>query len=192
MRIAVFDLECTTFEAVGPGMLLCCAIKELDGEIRSMRYDQYHCRIGKERDLVRAVNNELKKYDMLIGFNCDQFDLRWLFSRSLALDLPFDLEPLTYDLYKASNRLGVKTKENRNGHPKHSLAFMVDFFSLKQDKTGIYSRAWWDAVWQEGEKRKEALDNIEAHCVSDVNMTEELYRKILPLDKRVTIRRWRV
>ena len=192
MRVGIFDLECTSLEAVGPGMLLCCVVKELDGETRILRYDDAHCKIGHERDLVRAVNNELKKYDMLVGFNHESFDLRWLLSRSLALDLDFDLSPFSYDLYRASNRLGFRTALNYKGHPKHSLAFVIDYFAIPQEKGSVYPRSWWNAVWLTGEKRKDALDAIVLHCVADVNLTEKLYKRILPLDKRATIRRWSV
>ena len=192
MRIATFDVECTDFSAIGPGFLLCTTIKELDGESSTFRYDSYHCGIGHERDLVRAVNNELRKYDMLIGFNSENFDLRWLFSRSLALDLTFDLNPFSYDLYRASNRLGIKTPLNSKGHPRHSLGFLIDFFGIEQGKTVIYQRDWWQAVWGNVEERAKKLTEICSHCESDVRLTEQLYHRIMPVDKRAIIRRWNV
>lgn len=192
MKIATLDLECTSFSAVGPGFLLCTVIKPLGEKAEVFRYDTYHCKIGRETDLVKAVINRIGHFDLIVGYNSENFDFRWLVSRSMALGLDMCLNPLSYDLYKAVKRLGIKTEPGYNGKPRAGLKHIVDFLGIENTKTEVYQREWWNSVWEKGEKRGEALDKIVEHCVADVELTEKLYWKLLPVDTRVNIRRWRM
>ena len=66
---------------------------------------------------------------------------------------------------------------------------MADFLGLKQEKTSIFPREHWQTVWGLGEERKLAMDNLVEHCVADVNMTEQVYWKLLKADPVWGIRR---
>ncbi len=189
MRAAVFDIETSDLAAVGAGVLLCCVVKPVGGKARVLRYDGAHYELGRERRLVAAIIAELGKYDLLIGHNIDKFDLCWLKSRAAVFGIPWELHPLTYDTLKAFKRIGLRTRQNNFGKPSAGLAFVVDFFGIRQRKTGIYPRAHWDTIWAEPRRRKEAHDDLIAHCVSDVEMNEEIYHRLLALDSNAVIRR---
>jgi len=163
---------------------LCVVVKPLKQPVQVYRYDKFKCKPGAEKKFVRAVNDILDGYDLLIGHNIIRFDLPWLRSRSVFFDLPELPLKWAYDTCRVFRRLGYKTVPNGLGKPSAGLAHVTDFYDLDQEKTGIYPRAWWKSVWAEGPKeRSKALDNIVAHCISDVRMNEQIYWKLVRSDR---------
>jgi hypothetical protein len=96
-----------------------------------------------------------------------------------------------YDTLQAVRRCRIRTQTGMKGNPIYSLAFVVDALGIEQMKTAIYPREHWVGVWAEGKKQAECLDNIEAHCIGDVIMTERVALKLLKIDTQATIRRFR-
>lgn len=189
MRIVTFDIECSGLDAVGSGFLMACVIKPLDKKPIIFRYDEMSCRPGRETTLVNRVVEELNKYNMLIAHNGLRFDFPYIKSRCIQLGLKLPNPPFIYDTLLAFRRTGYKTVPNVVGKPSAGLGHVCDFFGLSQKKTSVYPREWWKAIWQEGEQRRRAMDNICDHCVSDTEMTEEIYWKLLETDRVWGIRR---
>lgn len=190
MRTAVLDIETTALEAVGAGVLLMAAIKEPGTNARVLRIDQYDCKPGKEIPLVEDILKAIGEYDILIGHAIDGFDWPYIKSKAAIfnLGLPSPL-PLSYDTLKGWRRIGFRTKMNNYGKPMGSLDMVIDFFGLVQKKTKIYPRAHWQSVWGSKRKRTVALDDLEEHCVSDTEMTEEIFHRIFAADTAAIIRR---
>ena len=200
LRSAVFDLETTSLEGVGAGMLLCGCVRSLsNGKTRTFKLDDYKYdpspEFGmferQERDLVAALVGELEQYDLLIGHNIDRFDLHFLRTRAYVHKLPFCMTPLTYDTMTAFRRVGMRTVMNAVGKPTARMDMIADFLGLDQLKTKIYPVDWWQTIWGSDKDRAEALSDIVDHCVRDVRMNYQIYERLLPVDEKAVIRRWR-
>lgn len=193
MDTCTFDIETTSFAAVGSGILLCVVVKPLNQRPVVFRYDHLHCRPGHEKRLVKAVFDELRKYNLLIGHNIDGFDLPWLRSRAIQLGVDAHLQTFafTYDTLKAFRRMGFKTFHNpKTGKPSAGLGHCVDFFGIEQKKTVVgMSREHWLTVWGSGTERQRAMDALVDHCLADVWMTEKLYSHLTHVDNVTPIRR---
>lgn len=189
VKAAVFDIETSSLDAIGAGVLLCAVVRPLGKRETVFRADEMGCRFGQEKELVDAVTAELEQYDLLIGHNIIGFDLNWLRSRSVYFNTAQLSRKFAYDTLKAFRRLGYKTVPNHFGKPSAGLGHVVDFFGEDQLKTGIYPRAHWDIVWADEARRKEMMGELVNHCSADVRMTERIYLKMLPLDEKASLRR---
>lgn len=189
MKVCVLDLETTALEAVGSGMIVCAVIKPLNEAVKVFRYDKLGDKPGKEVKLVRGVIEELDKYHLVVGHNVDTFDWGMLKSRAVMLNLRQPKPILSYDTMKAFGRTGFRTSMNYVGKPTKALDHIIDFFDLEQEKTKIYPREHWKTVWETGVTQKKAMDNLVAHCVADVIMTEKIYWRLIDIDTVDRIKR---
>ena len=179
----MFDIETSSLDAIGAGVLLCAVVRPLGKAAKVFRGDEMGCKWGQEKELVDAVTAELTGYDLLIGHNLIRFDVPWLRSRSVyfkTVELP---KRHVYDTMVGFKRLGFKTVPNHFGRPSAGLAHVVDFFGEDQEKTGLYPRHHWDIVWGDDRARAEAMGDLVNHCVADVRMTERIYWELLSRDK---------
>jgi DNA polymerase elongation subunit (family B) len=199
MNSAVFDIETTSLEGVGGGILLCVCVRPLrTGRTRTFRIDAYNYDPDpdygfferQEKDLLATVLDELAKYDMLIGHNIDRFDMGFLKTRAVILGQPWLLHPFTYDTMKAFRRTGYRTIMNHFGKPSAGMAMVADFLGLEQTKTSIYPAEWWSSVWGNEKKRRETMAHIVDHCVRDVRTNAEMYERLMPVDDKALIRRF--
>lgn len=189
MNTCILDIETTGLEAQGAGVLLCAVIKPYQKPSKTFRIDRAHCRPGREAPLLRQVVDELGKYNLIVGHNVDKFDLPFLRSRCLILGVDWRLRPFTYDTMRAFKRTGLRTVLNSWGKPSAGLAMVVDFFGIKQQKTAIHPREWWQSVWGDSKQRQLALIEITSHCRKDVAMNEKLYHILLDLDTKAIVRK---
>lgn len=191
MDCAVIDLETTSLSAVGEGFILCGVVKPLREKPIVFRYDELHCKPGKEKRLITQLVEVMSTFDMLIGHNINRFDFPYVKSRASILGVPFNLRPLTYDTMLAFRRIGMLTARNpMTGKPRANLDHVVDFFNIPQMKTKVgYPNAHWRNVWATGSERGEAMDTLVEHCVYDVQMTEAVYLREIKLDPVWGIRR---
>lgn len=182
MNIAVLDLETTSLDAVGGGMIVCAVLKPLEGDPVTYRYDEFHDRPGHEKKMLSDLLLSLRGYHLLVGHNIVGFDWGMLKSRAAILGVPFLHHPLAYDTMLAFKRTGLRTVLNGVGKPTAALDHIVDFFGYRQEKTKIYPREHWKTVWETGEERTIAIDHLVEHCVADVEMTEKIYWRLLDFD----------
>jgi uncharacterized protein YprB with RNaseH-like and TPR domain len=199
MRSAVFDIETTALEGIGAGMLICACVRPLATQrTRTFRLDTYSYEPShefgvfdrQEKDLLNALVDELKTYDLLIGHNIEGFDLGFLRTRAYRHNVPFPLNPFTYDTMKAFRRVRMRTVLNQIGKPTASLAMIADFLGVKQEKTAIYPVEHWKTLWGNDLERITALNDIVDHCTKDVRMNTQVYELLLPYDEKASIRRW--
>lgn len=189
MKTAIVDIECSALEAVGAGFLICAVIKPEGEKPKVFRYDTMHCKPGKEKRLIKAIVDELMQYDVLVGHNICRFDFNYLKSRAMVFGIDIPKRPLVYDTLAAFRRCGFLTRPNGFGKPTASLAFVVDFLGIPQEKTALYPAEHWKTVWERGEERQTAVTKLVRHCVADVAMTETVYRRLFEIDNAVLIRR---
>lgn len=181
-------------------MLICTCVRPLaTNRTRTFRLDAYQYEPDptnygfferQEKDLLSEVLQELAKYDLLIGHNIDGFDLGFLRTRAQRFNVPFFMNPFTYDTMKAFRRIQWRTVLNRIGKPTASLAMIADFLGVKQEKTAVYPVEWWGSIWGKEAERMDAMNNIVDHCSKDVRMNAQVYELMLPHDMKARVVRW--
>src|SRR6266853_6754141 len=84
MRIAIFDIETSTFGfKANSGFILCCGIKELGKPIKMLVRDNMQPDPLNDKKLVTQIYDELSKMDMVVGHNIKWFDMPFINSRLL-------------------------------------------------------------------------------------------------------------
>ena len=199
MKSAVFDIETTSLEAGGAGMVLVVCVRPLStNRTRTFRIDNYRYKPSpqygfferEEKDLLNDVVGELDKYDLWIGQNINNFDIPFLRSRAYRQRIPFPYMPLTYDTMVAAGRIRFRTILNHFGRPSKSLDIIADFLGIDQEKTKMYPVEHWKTIWNNESERLKAMNDLTDHCQRDVRMNSQVYDIFLPLDRKVLIRRW--
>lgn len=200
MKSAVFDIETTALEGIGAGVLICGCVRQLStNRTITFRLDEYTYKFSdefgfferQEKDLLINLLGELKKYDLLIGHNINNFDLGFLKTRAYRHDVPFFLNPITYDTMYAFGRVKLRTIASAfTGKPTKSLAMVADLLGVRQEKTSIYPVEHWQGIWGKKAERTEAMNDIVDHCQRDVRMNSQVYEILLPQDNKLILRRW--
>lgn len=188
MKACVFDIETSGLDAIGSGTLLCAVIRPLRGKETILRADEFNGELGNDKRLLKAVIDELSKYNLLIGHNVINFDINWLRSRCIYHTMPTLPRRFAYDTFRGFKRVGYKTVPNRLGRPSAGLGHVVDFFGFDQEKTSMFPRAHWATVWKRGAERKKAMDDLVDHCRADVAMTEKIYWELMPIDTSANVK----
>ena len=192
MKTATMDIETTSLDAVGAGILLCVVFEDYETkEQKIFRVDEYRCKLGKETPLLKDVIEWMNKYQMLVGHNIQKFDINFLMTRCVRLSLDFTPNPFVYDTLKAFRRTGLLTVQNAFGKPSAGLDMVVDALDGVQMKSKIYPASWWESVWDSKGARKQAMNCIVEHCQADVKMNASIYPQLLAMDGKAVIKRWR-
>jgi len=200
LKSAVFDIETSALEGIGAGMLICACVRPLStGRTRSYKLEgqyEYSKDFGfferQEKDLLIALLDELRKYDLLIGHNIERFDLPFLRTRAYRHGIQFDMMPIVYDTMQAFGRVRLRTIVNaQTGRPMKSLDMIADLLGVTQEKTKIYPAEHWQNIWGNEKQRAEAMGTLLDHCVKDVRMNAQIYDILLPLDSNLNIKRWK-
>lgn len=174
---AVFDIETTDFSAGGiDAHLVCCVILPLNSDEPEVLQIEYKDKRSDTR-LLKEVSRALSKYQILIGHYITGFDLPWLNTRLAYHQAPqLSGKFFTYDTYFAAKRMGLRP------HRK-SLAFLADFFHLKQKKTSIYPVSWSHIDSPNESMFYKTRTEIVDHCISDVGMNREVFYAEWPIDR---------
>jgi len=184
VKTAVFDIETTDLSAVS-GFILCAVIKEVGKKPTVLRYDRFRDKPGREIKLLKAILSELSKYDILVGHNIANFDIPFIKTRGMVLDVDIDLNPFVYDTLPAFRRTGILTKRGFAGRPIASLGFVADALGVPQMKTAIYPRE--HAQTHFGLNTETSMAKLVEHCVADVIMTEQVFLRLLKFDRKAKI-----
>tara|TARA_R110000850_G_scaffold72024_11_gene158724 strand:- start:25755 stop:26714 length:960 start_codon:yes stop_codon:yes gene_type:complete len=132
-------------------------------EVHSVEWDSDHCDEQLMRDFLPIYNQS----NMVVGYNNDNFDNKWINARAVKHRLDVNLHVKSFDVYKQAKRI-IKI-------PSYSMAYLCKYFgvTLKQSHEGI---KMWEMI-QSGtvEQQREYLDKMLAYNVGDIISTEELY-----------------
>jgi len=166
--LGYLDIETTGLKA-NVDIMLSWAIKTRDKD--EVHYDvikkseifngKYDYRIVKS--LVKALDN----YDLIFTYYGTGFDVPFMRTRALDHDLPFPkFRSLSHkDLYYL-----VRSKLQLH---RSSLKAATEFLGI-DGKTNLDPRVWRDARYG----NKEALDYVLEHNVADVEILEDLHKRI--------------
>lgn len=168
-----FDIETTNLTA-NYGIMLCAVVKSQYGKPRVFRLDEHRNGIRSEdKRLVRAVIEELGKYQYLVSYNGIRFDTKFINTRALYHRLTPLGEKLHIDLLNVARRV-LRTNNRR-------LDTVVNFLEVEEKKTAIDPKYWRWAML--GDSR--AMDEVVKHCVQDVLALECVHQRLAPYIKTV-------
>ncbi len=170
---AVFDLECTSLNA-DFGVVLCGVVLPALGKPRVFRADKLNerwdsCR-SDDSAVVKAIADELVKYDILIAHNGAKFDLPFLRARLAKHGLP--PFPNTIKLVDPVWLARNKWKMSYN-----SLEQLANFLGIKDPKTRVAGDKWLAASLDGCRK---AMNYIVEHCIKDVHTLDKVVGALKP------------
>lgn len=146
----------------------------LTGKVQSIsQWDFPDWKKGRwnDKSLVKYFREIIIKYDIIVGQNSDQFDIK-LFNSRLAFHgfeaLP---ESQTFDTKKLAKR---KLKL-----PSYSLETMANFFGLE----GKYHHSGLDMWFKSRDGDRSAQKEMTHYCNIDVLKTKDVFYKLLPFVK---------
>jgi uncharacterized protein YprB with RNaseH-like and TPR domain len=162
---ACFDLETTNLSA-DFGVILCACIKPAHGRMIVLRGDEL-CPTWKrgrsnDKQLVEAIANCLKTYDILVAHNGLRFDIPFLRTRLARWGLP---------PFPAKKLLDPVQVARRNLRMSGNSLDRIGDLLIASKKTPVTGETWLAAAL-DGSKR--AMDYIVDHCRKDVLMLCEL------------------
>lgn len=137
-----------------------------------------------DKKLLKEFLKEYNQADLVIGFNNDKFDNRYINTRALRHDLEVNTHVKSLDLMKEAKRLFRL--------PSYSMNYIARYLGLetKLQHSGL---SMWEAI-QYGSKKeaKEAMKLMIEYNVQDIIVTEQVYlsmRKYLkhPIHAGVTL-----
>lgn len=165
-----FDIEATHLKP-NVGRILCTSFKPLGGDVYTF---SCHDRRFKKDDvfddsaLAVATRDELEKYDIIVGWNSKNFDVKFVNSRLI--------------------RVGERTKEAQY-HVDGMWSFRSKFSAWSglanvqklihpggTEKTSIAWEQWMRALGWNRVIAKQAIAEIVEHCELDVMVLEDVYR----------------
>lgn len=121
-----------------------------------------------ERDILRKFSKVAAKADIIIGHNGDNFDIKWLKSRNMILNLP-PLPPIkSIDTLKLA-RSNFTLNSNK-------LGYLADILGIgrKTDTGGM--QLWKDVM----ARKPEAIKHMVRYCNNDVILLEKIFNRIAP------------
>lgn len=130
-----------------------------------------------ERDMLLRFWNEIGSYfkndfPLWVGHNICEFDLRFLFHRSLinnvkpTLEIPYNDKPWSENVFDTLYE--VMGNNNAGG----SLDAISKVLGIGQKTEGMHG----SEVWPEYQKGN--IGKITEYCMQDVNLTREIYKRL--------------
>lgn len=138
-----------------------------DGKVHHLHWDlEKKC----DEQLMRDFIVEYNKADMVVGYNNNNFDNRWVNARAMKFGLPVNMFVKSYDLMR-------KLKKHVR-IPSYAMAFVANYFecTLKLSNSGS---AMWDKI-EEGTivERVEGIAEMLEYNIGDIVTTEEIFLKL--------------
>jgi uncharacterized protein YprB with RNaseH-like and TPR domain len=163
-----FDLECSSLNA-DFGIVLCGVIKP-DGQTpKVFRLDDLSKEWDKRRSndypVIKAIADELVKYDIIAAHNGAWFDLPFLRTRMMRWDMP------ALPKIKIIDPVQILRKHLRLS--SNSLDRATNFMGINT-KSSVDGEIWLKAAL---DGSKPAMNYIVKHCVEDVKMLEQVVAK---------------
>lgn len=123
-----------------------------------------------DEKLLEKFLKVYNKADMVVGYNNNNFDNRWINARALKYNLFVNVYVKSFDIIKHSKRLFRI--------PSYAMAYLAKYIgvTLKQSHEGILM---WDMI-EDGtpEEQAEYMQKMIDYNVGDIITTEEIFLKI--------------
>ena len=169
-KIGHFDIETSGLNA-SYGIVLCYCIQEENSDkIWGRRITKNELRTCLDYKVIKACVRDLKRFDIVTTYFGTGFDLKFIRSVALMMDIPFPHYSTIQHIdlyYVVKNKLKL-----HNNKLKTACSMLLG----TTEKTEIDPHHWKKAIHQ-GDKK--ALEYIYDHCKRDVRDTKRLYHKII-------------
>lgn len=134
-----------------------------EDEIHALTWDKDH----SDETLLRKFLPIYNSASMVVGYNNDKFDNKWVNTRAAKHRLEVNLHVKSFDLYKQARKV-LRL-------PSYSMEYLANYYGLtpKLKHEGI---SMWDKIqFGTPEIQEEALKNMVDYNVGDILTTEEIY-----------------
>lgn len=137
-----------------------------DDTVHHLHWDLETC---SDEQLMRDFVVEYNKADMVVGYNNNRFDNRWINARAMKYGLPINVFVKSFDLMKNLKRL-IRV-------PSYAMAYIAEFFgcTLKLKHAGI---VMWEKL-EKGtmEEKRQYIAEMLEYNIGDIITTEEIFLK---------------
>ena len=127
---------------------------------------------GKESLILQKFWEVAKTADLFIGFNILDFDLRFIYQRSVILGVRPTLD-LNFARYRSSPIFDVMREWSKWESHNISLDTLAKALGLKSSKDGAINGSNVEKAYEEG-RLKEIYD----YCERDVELTRKIYNRL--------------
>jgi DNA polymerase I len=128
-----------------------------------------------ERELIRAAFKKILEYPVLITFNGDDFDLRYLYNRAKNLGIPETENPIQIQRQEASLKHGIHIDLYRFFTNKSVQVYAFSNKYSEHTLNGIAEALLGKTKIEfEGEISDLSLDRLASYCLNDSMITYEL------------------
>lgn len=137
-----------------------------EDKVHYLTWDKDHC----DKQLMKDFLKEYNQADMVIGYNNDRFDNRWINARAMKYGLDVNVFVRSYDIMKEEKRVFRV--------PSYSMAYMAVYSNVVH-KQGHEGNHMWNMI-QTGtpEEQAEYLQKMVDYNIGDIIATEELYYRL--------------
>jgi uncharacterized protein YprB with RNaseH-like and TPR domain len=167
-KMGFIDIETTNLKA-NFGIIICYAIvDDTTEEVTTRILTKNDLRTCLDEKVVKQCVHDMREYDRLIGYYSTKFDIPFIRTRALALNLDFPEygEIVHNDLYySVRNKLCLNSNRLENA--------CRSIFG-ETEKTRIDADHWIKALMGD----TKALAYIQDHCIKDVLETRKLYHRL--------------
>jgi uncharacterized protein YprB with RNaseH-like and TPR domain len=173
MKIAAFDLETSGLEGDW-GCILCASFCPITdeatiGEAYTLTRNVRPKDPMDDGSLAKKIKAEIEKYNLIVGWNSKLFDIPFLNSRLLNAGLTSCYPQMHLDVMwyasGSSARLASRKLDN-----------VSKFFKTKTRKYEVQNDVLQAARYGD----EKALAEVIKHCEADVQITSEVYWRLLP------------
>ena len=167
-RIAFVDIESSQLNASFGIILAVCLLSDEKTLFKRVISPEELRRGVFDRALCEEFCREVRKYDRLIGYYSEKFDIPFLRTRCIyhKLDFPIFHEIKHTDVWRVV-RNKLKLHSNR-------LGVVAPFLGIRAKEHPLNPQRWIECL----SGNKEALDFVLIHCIEDVHTTRELWHRI--------------
>ena len=181
-RVMIYDIETSRQRAdvwwsgkqyingnnlVGDPNVISIAYKWLgEEEVHCLKWDKNMC----DKKMITTFLREYNQADMVIGYNNDRFDNKWINTRALKHSLEVNTLVKSFDIMKQSKSIFRL--------PSYSMNYLAKFLGV-QTKLQHGGLAMWDAI-QYGTKKegKKAMKMMLEYNIQDIIVTEQVFLKV--------------
>lgn len=168
-RIGLFDIEASNLKA-NFGICLCYRFTLLgSGKVFGATITPKDLKSGDfDKRLIQQFVQDCKKFDRLVGHYSSRFDIPFMRTRAMILDVDF---PSAGELYQSDTWRMARDKLLLSSN---RLKTIETALNLPVNKTEIMPEHWLGAL----SGNQKAIDYIGDHCDKDVLVLEMVYNKL--------------
>lgn len=182
--IAGFDIEATHLKP-NVGRIICASIKPFGEEpytLHCLQKEYKKPNVYDDGALAMAIQHELEKYDIILGWNSKAFDYKFINARAIRAGGRAKVAQ-----YHVDGMWSWRSKMSAWSGLDAAQRFVLP--ENETTKTSIEWDKWMQVLGWDPTLSRKALDEIVDHCEKDVQVLEDVYIKLVEAGAVRSIRR---